>query len=316
MSTPVSPEPLVSVIMAARNTAPFIDAAIASIAAQTYENWELIVIDNASTDGTTEIIRAWMAKDARIHGIFNAVSGNIASSKNKGAAAATGTYLAILDSDDLALPERLKKQVEYMESHTNVVLSGSAARIIDETDRVLGGKTKPPSSPEMRFAMLLQSQCINSSMIFRADAFRKIGGFDAASAAEDYDIACRLQALGQIDNLPEQLISYRVRAASWTHASDTKQAHVRDSLAVTMRNILPYIRREPHEILNLTDALNLKPLGLPKIMRALGIYRTLTLSYQTVNRLAGAERRRILSVYRRGVHSVFVGYVKRIMHRS
>ena len=123
--------PLVSVIMPAYNAEKHLGEAIESIQNQTYHNWELLIINDGSTDSTGEIIEEYAKQDERINYIINQKNEGLITTRNKGLLEAKGQYIANLDSDDIAYPERLSIQVNYMNSNPNVVLLGSASEIID-----------------------------------------------------------------------------------------------------------------------------------------------------------------------------------------
>ena len=108
--------PLVSVVMPSYNAAAFQDAAIASVAGQTMENWELIIIDDCSRDGSFEIACRWQDRDSRITAIRNEVNSGVAKTRNRGIEMARGQYIAFLDSDDIWLPEKLERQLEKMKA--------------------------------------------------------------------------------------------------------------------------------------------------------------------------------------------------------
>lgn len=107
---------LVSIIMPSYNTANYIEASIESVRHQTYENWELLIVDDCSTDNTDEVVRPFLT-DGRIHYLKNEQNGGAAISRNRALREAKGKWIAFLDSDDLWLPEKLEKQVSFMEQN-------------------------------------------------------------------------------------------------------------------------------------------------------------------------------------------------------
>ena len=116
--------PAISVLLPFRNAAATLDAAIASIAAQSFGQWELLLIDNASTDAGTAIAEQWARRDRRIHVVREANVG-IAHALNTGLARAQGRYIARMDADDISHPERLAKQFGYMEAHPEIGVLGT-----------------------------------------------------------------------------------------------------------------------------------------------------------------------------------------------
>lgn len=109
-------KPLITVVIPAYNAEKYIDETIRSVASQTYLNWELIVVDDCSQDATVDIVKSWMGKDPRITLLPSRQNGGVAQARNRGIAAAQGEWIALLDSDDLWLPEKLEKQLALAES--------------------------------------------------------------------------------------------------------------------------------------------------------------------------------------------------------
>src|ERR1035437_2986482 len=134
--------PLVSVIMAAHNADTYIAETIESVLAQTYPNWELIITDDASTDTTRSSITEYEKRDPRIKLIPLDTSVLQTIARIKAIEASSVTYLAILDADDISLPHRFKTQVDFLETHPDIAVVGSAAELIDEHGVSTGKKQK------------------------------------------------------------------------------------------------------------------------------------------------------------------------------
>jgi len=128
---------LISIITPTYNSQRFIESAIKSVLAQTYKNWEMIIIDDASTDGSYEIIKSFSTKDERIQFIKLDLNQGSAFARNKGIKEASGRYISFLDSDDLWMPEKLEKQLEFMDDH-KASLSFTAYKKIEENGRYRG----------------------------------------------------------------------------------------------------------------------------------------------------------------------------------
>ena len=143
-------QPLVSVLTAAYNGQNFLPQTIESICSQTFQNFEYILIDDASTDRTPQILAHYAGQDKRIQVLRNAAKRGPAASLNQGLDRARGVYVANLDHDDVALPQRLHKQVAFLDSQAHVGVVGTWARLIDSQDRQLGlfaGPTQPARDP-------------------------------------------------------------------------------------------------------------------------------------------------------------------------
>jgi len=129
--------PLVSIITPSYNASKFIEETLESILKQTYSNWELIIIDDCSTDNSIEILQPYIEQDSRIKVLLNETNLGAASSRNRGLDIANGDYIAFLDSDDLWLPQKLSKQIAFMQQE-NVLLSYTSYYAMNETGRTIG----------------------------------------------------------------------------------------------------------------------------------------------------------------------------------
>jgi len=164
--------PLVSVIMPTYNSAEFIGAAIQSVQNQTYLNWELFVIDDASTDATFALVEDFISLDSRIKLVQNAKNAGAGASRNTGIKAAKGSFIAFLDADDLWMPEKLVVQVNFMLKN-NLAMSFSSYRLMTETGQLLPEIVE--SLPELSYKKLLRSNYIgNLTGMYNADKIGKI----------------------------------------------------------------------------------------------------------------------------------------------
>lgn len=195
---------LVSVIMPVYNMTEFVGEAIESILQQTFSDFEFIIIDDASDDGTDSVVRSYT--DERIVLVRNDSNiGNYAS-RNKGMQQARGKYIAIMDTDDIAMPERLAKQFDYLEAHLDVLAVGTDCVFISngQQKKVVG------SYQDILFALLDNNCFIHPSLMIRVDVLRQLNGYDERYYySADYDLVCRLALRGKIENLTEPLILYR-----------------------------------------------------------------------------------------------------------
>lgn len=163
-------EPLVSVVMPAFNGEQFIGRAIRSILDQTYENWELVIVDDCGTDHTMDVVRSFY--DDRIKVFSNEKNKGIAFSRNKAIENSHGKYIAILDDDDMALPDRLRRQVEFLEAHPEIGVAGGRSYWIDENDQILRSTAASLTNPRYIAAVYLFSGAyINCTCTFRKTLF-------------------------------------------------------------------------------------------------------------------------------------------------
>lgn len=195
---------LVSVIMPVYNMVEFVRAAIDSILQQTFSSFEFIIIDDASDDGTDHVVRSY--EDSRIVFVRNCFNIGSYASRNKGMRRARGKYIAVMDADDIAMPERLMKQVDYLEAYPDMLAVGTDCMFVPN-----GLQKKVVGSYQDILTALLNNNCfVHSSLMIRADVLRLLNGYDERYYySADYDLFCRLALRGKIENLTEPLILYR-----------------------------------------------------------------------------------------------------------
>jgi glycosyltransferase involved in cell wall biosynthesis len=215
--------PAVSVIMPVRNSEAWLGQSIASVLSQELADFELLIVDDGSSDGTPLILEQFSGTDARIRVIHQEPQG-IVSALNCAIAAARAPYLARLDADDRAMHERLGRQLAFMQAHAEIVLLGSGAEIIDQSGAVVGRASPPTEGAELARILGRSNPFIHSTVMMRAAPVRTLGGYRAAfRAAEDYDLWLRMAELGDIANLPEHLIQYRRHATNLSQLEAVRQ---------------------------------------------------------------------------------------------
>jgi glycosyltransferase involved in cell wall biosynthesis len=216
--------PLVSVLMPVYNGERYVKAAVESILAQTFTDFELLIVDDGSNEATKTILREAAARDARIRLEERERAGYV-SALTTMLALARGVLIARMDADDIAHPGRLRQQVEFLEQHPEVVCVGSAFDIIDEHgDRLT--RLSPSTSDEEIQQLLLSGHtaiCHPSAMM-RTAAVRAAGGYDeSVTSVEDLDLFLKLGELGQLANLPRALVRYRVHESSVSAKAGLRQ---------------------------------------------------------------------------------------------
>ena len=202
--------PSVSVCMPVYNTERYVAEAVESILAQTFGDFEFIIIDDGSTDGSRAILERYAKQDDRIRLISRPNTG-IGGARNEALGLARGELIAVMDSDDVALPERFEVQVAYLREHPEVVCLGSKVQFIDEAGRFLYEEPDAMDHEAIQEVALRGycplSQC---SMMMRREAVLAIKGYDPElSSAEDLDLVLRLGERGKLVNLPQVLQKYR-----------------------------------------------------------------------------------------------------------
>jgi glycosyltransferase involved in cell wall biosynthesis len=207
--------PTVSVLLPVWNGEAFLAAAIESIVRQTFSSLELVVIDDGSSDGTAAIAEDFASGDRRVRVLHRPHEG-LSATLNAGIAAARGDYVARMDADDISVPDRLRKQVAYLDTHPACVAVGAWIEVIDDAGRHIGLKTFVKTHEEISAALLRGiSPMAHPTMVMRRDALQAAGGYDARrSPSEDFDLWFRLGERGQLANLGEALLQHRRHKAA------------------------------------------------------------------------------------------------------
>lgn len=200
--------PLVSIVLPVYNR-PEVVKTIESIISQSYKKIEIIIIDNASTDDTVNCITS--LKDPRIKVIVNEKNMGQTYSMNRGLKVASGKYIARIDSDDLALPQRIQKQVEYLENNPDCVICGSSVQVIDDYDNKLFILRNCMTDEGIRICQLFRCAFWHPSVMLRTSVIKDNNIFydEKIKIAEDYDMWARLLNYGSGHNINEVLTYYR-----------------------------------------------------------------------------------------------------------
>ncbi len=218
------PAPAVSVLIPVRNGAAYLGAALESLAAQTWTDFEIVVVDNGSSDRTAFILRDWARREPRLR-FFSLDRPGVSASRNFAAARARAPLLAYLDADDVALPHRLAVQVAAMNARPSLALLGSAAELIDSNGSRIGSLRRPLDDARLREFQRSSSGFIQSSVIMRRESFLAAGGYrEGLRFAEDYDLWLRMAERGRIANLAQPLVRYRMHANGATARGPARQA--------------------------------------------------------------------------------------------
>lgn len=242
----VSREPLVTVVMAVHNNVEFIDEAVTSVLQQSWRNLEVLVVLDAPTDGTDRAISGF--EDPRLRVIKNECNLGQTASLKRGFQEAKGSYVARLDGDDIALPGRVEKQVNFLESHPEVGLLGGGCEVIDASGRHLGSLRWPETDLQIRWMSLLANPFGHPTVMLRRDVLDRHGfNYDETyESAQDYDLWTRVIAATNVANLPEPLILYRVHSDSITTKKRETQLRNHDAIALrTVRQQLPEFAVSP-----------------------------------------------------------------------
>ena len=210
--------PAVSVLLPVYNGMPYIREAIDSIFAQTVEDWELVVIDNASDDGTFEYLQDRAECEPRMLLLRNETNIGIVGSLNRGLAQCRARWIARMDADDRALPNRLERQLSFVNANPDVITTSSLAYYMDTQGRRIGATTSDLTTRadfDRHIAKADPITLIHPGALMRRDVVVEVGGYRAEfNPAEDIDLWARLSERGLLLVQPECLMEYRVHSAS------------------------------------------------------------------------------------------------------
>ena len=213
---------LFSIAIPIYNTARFLPAALDSVLAQDHANWEGLLWDDGSSDGSSDIAAGYARRDPRFRVIGNGRNNGVSFGSAAALAEARGDYVAVLDSDDMLEPDALSSMLAFMRKHPQLGMAYSRYVEIDEDGAFLadGKRTQTPYSSHQ----LLVEFMTYHFRVIRADAYRAVGGIDARMpVAPDYDLCLRLSERFGIGHLPKPLYRYRLRRDSISHGSRLRQ---------------------------------------------------------------------------------------------
>ena len=208
--------PTISILMPVYNGETYLAKAIESILAQTIEFQEFIIVDDGSQDASRKIVRKYALGDGRLRLIEKENSG-IVDALNTGLSAARGDVIARMDADDIALPDRLEKQISYLLKHSDCLAVGSNVLYIDDADLPFYVSDLPTTHEEIEEGLLLgRGEYIrHPTALFPTAAVREVGGYrKQAEWAEDLDLYLRLAEKGRLANVPDVLLHYRIHMMS------------------------------------------------------------------------------------------------------
>lgn len=234
-------KPSVSIILPTYNGARYISRAITSVQAQTYSAWELIIVDDASTDTTKDIVRSFQETDSRIIYIKNEINTGIQKALNRGIASAKGVYIARIDDDDLWNDaQKLAQQVSFLELHTEYILVGTGAVLIDEKEKELGSYLSPETDSGIRSKILRKNCFVHSSVLFR-NSTEKYAEDENVRHIEDYELWLRLGLHGKLANIHCKSVSLSVRTTTLTARNRITQSYKAIALVWRFRKNYPGI---------------------------------------------------------------------------
>ena len=235
-------KPIVSIVLPSYNGARYIEESIDSVLRQTFPDWELILVNDGSTDRTRDIMEAYAAKDGRIRVIHNDPNQRLPRSLNIGFRQARGKYLTWTSDDNRYLPRAIEVMVQALDADPAAPMVSAEMECIDESGAVTGGY------PVYEDHLIWAEDLVGACFMYRREALVKVGEYDPAKVyVEDYDYWLRLRvAMGEIKRVPEMLYQYRRHGASLTatKAKEIRRQNARLHLAY-QKEILQAYNEEP-----------------------------------------------------------------------
>ncbi|WP_218048972.1 glycosyltransferase [Curvivirga aplysinae] len=225
----------ISVLMAIYNGADFLKTAIESILNQTFTDWTFVIVDDASTDQTKEILSSYASKEPRIHIIKNETNLGLTKSLNVGLREIKSPYIARFDADDISLPNRLQKQYDFMQSNPDIAFCGSNAIIVDAEEKLKFVTSLPETSAELSAISIIQNPFIHPSTMLRKsvlDTFN-IDYDESFKTTQDWVLWVEIMSHGKTANIKEPLIKQRYHPSSISHAK--RDIQITNSLRVQKR---------------------------------------------------------------------------------
>ena len=213
------PKPLVSVVMPVYNALPFLQQSIESIVGQTLEDFELVILNDCSTDASGDLLREWEQNDSRIRVYHGTHRLGLCKSSNFVASKARAQIIARMDADDISDNDRLRRQFETLKENADVVLVGTLSDGIDETGRMVRSRDRSRIVRRSPFPPFP-----HGSVMFRRTAFEDVGGYHAGTDGfEDRDLFLRLATRGRVVTLPDVLYHYRYHVLSASAVTNQSQ---------------------------------------------------------------------------------------------
>lgn len=223
-------EPLVSVILPVYNAEEYIENAISSILNQSLHDFELIIINDGSSDSSKQIIQSF--DDKRIRYIENEKNLGLITTLIRGIKLCKGKYIARMDADDISMPKRFQMQVKFLEKNTDYGICGTWASIINENNEITGRIKNPTNDSAIRISLLFTNPIIHPSVMFRAEILNQFLYSSDAVHSEDYDLWCRIALLSntKMKNLPLKLLKYRWHETNISAIYSQKQLELRHKI--------------------------------------------------------------------------------------
>lgn len=224
-------EPIVTVLMTVHNGEPYVREAVASILSQTHDSFRFLILDDASTDNTRQTIRSF--KDSRIDLIEIRKNIGQTAALNRGLQLIDTPFVARIDADDVSLPQRLEKQISYMDRYPQVALLGTWCQFINESGRVTSTFQPPTAHAELLDCFATHNPFGHSSVLFRQNHVQQVGGYpEDYLYAQDFPLWFQLACRYQVANLPDELVQIRVHVDQAGQSAEMQAVRLWDLMRV------------------------------------------------------------------------------------
>lgn len=231
-----SKKPLVSVIMGVHNGMPYLKEAVESILKQTYKNFELIIVEDASTDKTWEYLNKLRGKKIKL--LRNKKNLGLARSLNKALSFAKGEYIARMDADDISLPSRLTEQLKFMMNNKNIDICGTWAAIVNEDGKRVAKAHYPKKDKEIKQVLKWTTPLIHPTWVVNRKVFHELNGYkEYWDFVEDYEFLLRAKKY-QMANIPKELLFWR------SQSSRRSEKDIHEMYVKSLRLKWKYFRKE------------------------------------------------------------------------
>ncbi|SRR5258706_835555 len=210
--------PKVSVVMPVYNCEKYVGAAIESILNQTFEDFEFIIIDDASSDKTYSVVKGFARRDKRIHLFRNRKNLQIANTLNKAISLARSDIVVRMDADDFSYPRRIEIQYSFLVKHPKVAIVGTNMDIMDNNGYIVSKREYLTESKALKKTSFRYSPFAHPSVVFRKHVFEEFNGYDPTMVpCEDIDLWFKIGSKYEFANIPQTLIKYRLIISSNSH---------------------------------------------------------------------------------------------------
>jgi glycosyltransferase involved in cell wall biosynthesis len=301
--------PKISVLMSVHNGAKYLKESIKSILNQTFSDFEFIIVNDASTDNSLEIIKSF--SDSRIVILNNPENLGLTKSLNIGLKQASGKYIARLDADDLSFPDRLEKQLSFMEKNIDISLIGSWAKIIDNKGQFIKNNYSSSDSNFLKFQIsFIKNPLIHSSIFFKKEILKEIKQYDENFIyAQDFSFYSKVIKRYKISVIPQTLIEYRNHAEAISHIPNKLEIQRKNAKKIIFKNINFYCQLDWKNFSFLYKALNRQKISLTILIKSLFLWKKIFQSYILKENLSYLEIKKITPLYykkKKGMISQFI----------